>query len=254
MISRIARVGRVARAGGGASVFDPAIVATAVARWTPGVSNFSDAGTTPAVADGTVQQVNDRIGAFTLSQATAGSRPTLRSVSGVWEWEFDGVDDFFALANGTILAAYPHTVAAKVRMLGNSLGALFSWGSLGGAEGGIASGWGSTGIDASGDNLAALFGGVRNIVGANDGAASGNLTLVYRYADDGATATSRFAATGYTATSDTGAEPAAPQNGAFIGAQRQTSRFLGNNCRIRDMVIYSTSIADADVATLLANW
>jgi hypothetical protein len=40
--------------------------------------NFLDAGITPATVDGTVQQVNDGVGAINATQSTAGNRPTLR--------------------------------------------------------------------------------------------------------------------------------------------------------------------------------
>jgi len=40
--------------------------------------NYLDAGTTPAVVDGLVYQINDPLGAINATQPTAGSRPTLR--------------------------------------------------------------------------------------------------------------------------------------------------------------------------------
>jgi hypothetical protein len=243
------------KAGPSTPALNPASISGARARWTAGVLNFSDAGTTPAAADGTVQQVNDRIGSFTLSQATAGNRPTLRLVSGRWEWEFDGTADNWRLADGTILAAYPHTVFAIVRMLGTANGAIFSWGTTA-TEGGICSGWGSTSIDGLGDNTVSLFGGARHIVGAADGVASGILRLGYRYADNGATASSRFSATGYTSVTDTGAEPIAAQNGACVGNQRNdnggTTRFLTGNCRLMDLVVYDRSLTDQEMADLMS--
>lgn len=75
---------------------------------------FSDAGGTVPCADGdTVQVWRDRSGnGRNLVQATAGSRPVLRSVSGKWEVQFDGVDDGMLTATFGPLALTAYDVSA----------------------------------------------------------------------------------------------------------------------------------------------
>lgn len=74
--------------------FNPATDLTTTVTWfnpRDNTKNFSDAGTTQAVAGSTtVRQVNSSIGSYTLSQATSGNRPSYvnDAISGqkVWDW------------------------------------------------------------------------------------------------------------------------------------------------------------------------
>lgn len=94
MISRIARVGRVARAGGGSPVFSPDQLTSLGAQYTSGPTwQFTDAppGTVPVADTDLVRTWRDRTAnAYHVTQATAGNRPTANLTSGVWRTTGNG--------------------------------------------------------------------------------------------------------------------------------------------------------------------
>ena len=111
------------------NTWTPASLSGLAAWFTAGPSwCFTDAGGTVPCGDGDPVRVwKDRSGnARDLSQATSGNRPVLRSVSGRWWVQFDGVDD------GLELSGFAPGSAATIAIAHNTTGD----GSFLGVEGG----------------------------------------------------------------------------------------------------------------------
>jgi hypothetical protein len=109
------------------TVFSPASV-PGLSLWydfADATTLFSDAGTTPIVPDATIYQVNDKSGnGRTLSQATAGARPTWKEsgLNGRGLARFDGADFFtspsFAwFPNSTIMVVAMRTSITGTQQL-----------------------------------------------------------------------------------------------------------------------------------------
>lgn len=96
-IQRMRSVGTRNRTVGisGFSPFTPATISAGLVAWYTASPNwcFSDAGTTPSTVTGKVQTWKDRSGASSPSwtQGTAGSQPTLQTVTGGYGVLFDGL-------------------------------------------------------------------------------------------------------------------------------------------------------------------
>lgn len=68
--------------------------------WLAGYQSYSDAGTTPVAADGTIYQINNRTGSAHAIQTTAGLRPVYKTgiINGKPVARFDGTDDYLDAA------------------------------------------------------------------------------------------------------------------------------------------------------------
>jgi hypothetical protein len=108
--------------------------------------------TTPAAADGDPVGTWRDLGgnARYLTAATDATRPTLRLVSGVWEVQFDGVDDALLNAAYTLPLGSPWSMAVAYRVAASAHGSFVHHGS---AAAGYGIGCGAVDQSGNGTNL-----------------------------------------------------------------------------------------------------
>lgn len=109
-LSRVFQAGAYGRPNGG---FSPSSLGLDL--WLEARSGtYSDAGSTPSVDTGAIQQWNDLSGnTRDMSQGTGGNQPTLQTVSGFPVVRFDGSNDYMQLASELTLSGGVVVIALK---------------------------------------------------------------------------------------------------------------------------------------------
>lgn len=211
---------------------------TLLLRQKRGTGVYSDAGSTPAVGGGNVQQWNGQNGTDNATQTTAGNQPVYQSNGSLL---FDGAGDVLNVAlgasyTGTTLTAF--IVAKRVSRINNA-------GMLSVFESGGTSDTGSTakGLlewEFSGDNLVAYREGLLSIASH-----PGNgVAYVYATRFDGSN--------NKTWVNGSAALPVASSGSWNIGKITIGSRpgAEGTNAYIFDVLLYSNSLSDSDVVAV----